>query len=81
LLCANAWTNFCQYPKNPSYFLKITLKSKEEVMIRPKEATWSKLTDAQRDRAIAILVQILLRQLITGHRNGNGPTPQEVELT
>lgn len=50
-------------------------------MIRPKEATWSKLTDAQRDRAIAILVQILLRQLIKGHRNDSGPTPQEVELT
>jgi hypothetical protein len=25
-------------------------------------------------------VQILLRQLMKGHRNGSGPTPQEVEL-
>ena len=49
-------------------------------MTLPKQATWLKLTDAQRDRATAILVQILLRQLMKGHRNGSGPTPQEVEL-
>ena len=49
-------------------------------MTLPNEATWSKLTDAQRNRAIAILVQILLRQLMKGHCNGSGPTRQEVEL-
>jgi len=33
-------------------------------MTLPNQATWPKLTDAQRTRAIAILVQILLRQLM-----------------
>jgi predicted Fe-S protein YdhL (DUF1289 family) len=50
-------------------------------MILPTEATWSKLTDAQRNRVIAILVQILLRQLLEGQRNSSGLTRQEVELT
>jgi predicted Fe-S protein YdhL (DUF1289 family) len=32
-------------------------------MTFPHQALWTKLTDAQRARVIAILVQILLRQL------------------
>jgi len=41
----------------------MTLKSKEEVVDSLNPSLWAKLTEAQRAQIIALLVQILLRQL------------------
>jgi hypothetical protein len=37
-------------------------------MTLSNQATWAKLTEAQRAQIIAILVQILLRQLVNDRR-------------
>ena len=55
--------HFCLLPKNQAYFLQKKLKSKEEVMALANQALWSKLTEAQRARILALLVRMLLQQV------------------
>jgi hypothetical protein len=54
---------FCLYPKKRAYFLQSRLKSEEEAMALSSQTIWSKLTEAQRTRIVALLTQMLLRQL------------------
>ena len=53
----------CLLPENQAYFLKRQLKSKEEVMALANQVVWSKLTETQRARILALLVQMLLQQI------------------
>jgi len=53
---------FCHSSQKQAHFLKI-IKLKEEVMTYPNETIWTELPKAHQSQVIAIMVQIILRQL------------------